>query len=68
MIITPEQKTQLMEAAHPLVRWMKENCHPHCIAHVDQDSVALFEGIAAQCPVSADREEQPDDSPQVTPQ
>lgn len=46
MTLTPEQRTQLLEAAKPLIKWMNENCHPHCQAHVDQGVVELLEGIA----------------------
>lgn len=46
MIITPEQQQKMLEAAKPLIEWMKANCHPHCTALVDQVSVMLVEGIA----------------------
>lgn len=46
MIITKEQHETMMEAAKPLLKWMNENCHPHCTAHVDQSDVELTEGIA----------------------
>lgn len=37
----------MLEAAKPLIRWMNENCHPHCEAVVDQMSIRLVEGIAS---------------------
>jgi len=46
MIITPEQFDLMLEAAKPLIKWMNENCHPHCTARVDQYRVELMEGIA----------------------
>ncbi len=36
----------MLEAAKPLIKWMNENCHPHCTAHVDQTGVELTEGVA----------------------
>ena len=48
MTLTKEQKAALLEAAKPLMKWMNENCNPHCEAHVDQCAVVLTEGIAVQ--------------------
>jgi len=36
----------MFEAAKPFIKWMNENCHPHCIAHIDCTSVELAEGVA----------------------
>ena len=46
MILSKEQFASMLEAAKPLIKWMNDNCHPHCTAHVDQVSVELVEGIA----------------------
>jgi hypothetical protein len=46
MILTKEQQQQMLDAAKPLIKWLNENCHPHCTAHVDQNTVELTEGIA----------------------
>jgi hypothetical protein len=46
MIITKDQQEEMLTAAKPLIKWLNENCHPHCEAHVDQNTVVLFEGIA----------------------
>ena len=46
MILTLTQQHALLEAAKPLIRWLNENCHPHCIAYVDTGSVELVEGVA----------------------
>jgi len=46
MIITEKQSQEMLEAAKPLIKWMNENCHPHCTAHVDQMQIELTEGIA----------------------
>ena len=45
MTLTKEQQASLLEAAKPLIRWLNENCHPHCSAVVDNDSVELAEAI-----------------------
>ena len=44
MTITEEQLGSLLEAAKPLIKWMNENCHPHCSAHVNQNTVEITEG------------------------
>lgn len=46
MTLTKEQQDQMLEAAKPLIKWMNDNCHPHCECKVDQTSVHLLEGIA----------------------
>ena len=46
MKITKEQQEAMLEAAKPLMKWMNENCHPHCKAVVDQVSIQLLEGLA----------------------
>ena len=46
MTITEQQRKEMLEAAKSLIKWMNENCHPHCTAHVDQNTVELTEGIA----------------------
>ena len=46
MIITEEQQAEMLEAAKPLMKWMSDNCHPMCVAHVEIDTVTLAEDIA----------------------
>ena len=46
MILTPKQFEEMLEAAKPLMKWISDNCHPHCEAHVDYGSVALKEDVA----------------------
>lgn len=46
MIISAEQQASMLEAAKPLIAWMNENCHPHCAARVDQNTIELTEGVA----------------------
>lgn len=48
MKLTEEQQGQMLEAAKPLIKWMNDNCHPHCSANVDQNTVELTEGIAME--------------------
>jgi hypothetical protein len=46
MTITQHQSEQMLEAAKPLIKWLNENCHPHCAVHVDQRSAELVEAVA----------------------
>ena len=46
MKLTKEQFEEMLEVAKPLMKWMNENCHPHCECTVDQTHVKLVEGIA----------------------
>jgi hypothetical protein len=46
MTITEEQWASMLEAAKSLIKWMNENCHPHCAARVDQNTIELTEGVA----------------------
>lgn len=46
MKTTEDQRKAMLEAAKPLMQWMNENCHPHCSARVDKNTVELVEGIA----------------------
>jgi len=48
MILTKEQTTAMLEAAKPLMKWLSDNCHPHCAATVEAGSVELTEGIARE--------------------
>ena len=46
MIMTEEQMDEMLEVAKPLIKWMNENCNPHCECIVDMTTVKLVEGIA----------------------
>jgi len=46
MPITKEQQQEMLEAAKPLMKWMNENCHPHCKMIVGQMHMELLEGVA----------------------
>lgn len=41
MKLKQQQQEQMLQAALPLMRWLKENCHPLCSVEVDTDCVAL---------------------------
>ena len=46
VILTEELNQTMLDAAKPLIKWMSDNCHPHCTAIVTACSVELTEGIA----------------------
>lgn len=46
MIITKTQQEAMLEAAKPLMQWIAETCHPHCVAHVEHNNIELLEGVA----------------------
>jgi hypothetical protein len=46
MTITNEQREEMLEATKPLMKWLADNCHPHCKAIVDSCKIELVEGIA----------------------
>ena len=48
MILTKEQTKEMLEAANPLMKWISDNCHPHCVAMVEAGSVELAECVARE--------------------
>jgi len=46
MKLTTEQVREMLEAARPLMKWMSENCHPHCEVTVDACTVEIKESLA----------------------
>ena len=46
MTLTKQQVDEMLTAAIPLMAWISDNCHPHCMAQVNGQSVELVEGIA----------------------
>ena len=46
MTLTTDQIKQLEVVSRPLVKWMNENCHPHCEVTVTQCSIEVKEGLA----------------------
>lgn len=47
MILTEIQRSNMKEAAKPLVKWMNENLHPHTKVIVETDGAELLEGITS---------------------
>lgn len=51
MNISTEQIEDIQRLAMPLMKWLHDNCHPHCRLVVESGSVELLEGIAiGKCP------------------
>ena len=50
MILTNEQAREMLETAKPLMRWISDNCHPHCAVMVEAVRVELTECIAWTMP------------------
>lgn len=46
MVLTAQQIKELAEAAKPLMRFLSDNFHPHCIVLVDNCSATLAESVA----------------------
>ena len=46
MQLTDKQIKEMLDAAKPLIKWMNENCNPHCVALVDCTTVELTSGVA----------------------
>ena len=58
MILTKKQREEMYVAALPLMLWMKENCHPHCSAHVSQVDTELLEGVAREVMPSKEKQDE----------
>jgi len=52
MIITQEQSKAMLEAAKPLVEWLRINAHPLCVIHVTTGVVELLESISGELTAS----------------
>lgn len=46
MTLTKEQQQELLEASRPLLKWINDNCHPHCTINITQDTVELVETVS----------------------
>jgi len=46
MKLNEKQFKELLEVSKPLIKWLNENCHPHCSALVDCTRVELVESVA----------------------
>jgi len=44
--LTKEQIEEMRAVAMPLMRWMADNCHPHCTVILDSTSAEIVEGLA----------------------
>ena len=44
-MITKEQANELVRLSKPLMKWIKDNYHPHCQVTVCNDGVELSEGL-----------------------
>ena len=42
--MTPEQKAEFEALAHPLIKWLCENCHPHHTIIITPTNAELLEG------------------------
>ena len=43
--LTQEQTENLNESLKPVMKWLKENTHPHYIIIIDSEKAELVEGI-----------------------
>ena len=47
MILSEAQRAEFHKAAKPMIKFLNDNCHPHCSVYVDTTRAELVEGIAA---------------------
>ena len=47
MILTEIQRSNMKEAAKPLVKWLNENCNPHVRVIVGYDAAQVIEDITS---------------------
>jgi len=45
LIIDKKKRAEMLQAAEPLMKWLNDNCHPHCNIIVKSDSVELVEEV-----------------------
>ena len=48
MILNEKQRAELLESSKPLIKWLNDNCHPHCTAIVGPGDVELLESVGRQ--------------------
>ena len=46
MTLTKQQLDEMYEASKPLIKWLNENCNPHCMITVEVDRATLSEEVA----------------------
>jgi hypothetical protein len=54
MTLTDKQYDEMVDAAKPLMTWIRKNGHPHCVVTVDTAFVELLEGVAIRRPKEED--------------
>ena len=47
MIATEEQRAEFEKLTRPIIKWLNDNCHPHCSIHIDTGRAELVEGVCA---------------------
>ena len=57
MILTKEQRQELIKLGTPLCEWLQKNCHPHIYIEIESDRIEVIEGIACVAAVEINREE-----------
>jgi hypothetical protein len=45
VIITDEQRKEFDAVAKPLIKWLNDNCHPHCSIIITTTHAELVEGV-----------------------
>jgi hypothetical protein len=46
MTLTKKQLDEMLEKSKPLIKWLNENCNPHCVVTVFSDRATLSEEVA----------------------
>lgn len=60
MTIPESKRAELAEAAAPLIKWLRENTHPHCTAIATQSDIEITEGLmVVKFPFADDRSSEP---------
>lgn len=42
-LVNKDNRKEFLEAAKPLMKWLSDNCHPHCKVVVENNSATLWE-------------------------
>lgn len=64
-IIKEEQLNEFAQACLPVMKWLRDNCHPHVTVIVDSGRAELLEGLAATI-FKEDPRPQPESQPEST--
>jgi len=46
MVINKKQREAFHKAAKPMIKFLNDNCHPHCHVTIDCGRAELSEGVA----------------------